>query len=109
MWKEFFLCQRQQRAARDRLSSAVLVAILCVVAYRLQRSESQQPWATPGELLHHMLLTGLAVFSVIEGGSPVYMAWRNIVVVALRLGTASSSVITKHAVRVLEVRGGPRH
>ena len=100
MWEAFFLRQRHQRAARDRLSSAVLLAILFTVAFRLQRTGQQ--WATPADLLHHAVLMGTAVISVVEADSPPYLAWRNIIAVALRLGIASSPVIAKHAELVLQ-------
>lgn len=96
-WEPFFRQQRRQRAARDGLSSAVLVVILSALAFRIQGDVAL--W----ELLHHAVLMALAVLSATDSQGPTYASWRNVVAVALRLGTASSPLVVRHAIQMLQV------
>jgi hypothetical protein len=97
-WSHFSQQQQQKRAASDRLASIVLLVSLVVAAVRTAGQVSTLA------LTYHGAITLLALYISLKG--LVHPEWRGIIAVALRLGTASSPVITKHAEWAVQQVGG---
>ncbi|GAB4822782.1 hypothetical protein N2152v2_009828 [Parachlorella kessleri] len=96
LWRDYFLRQRQQRAGRDRLASAVVILILTVMAVRMQGKVNR------GDMLHYAANVFLALISAFNSRSHTYMLWRNLLAVVLRLSVVTCDLVSKHAENMLQ-------